>query len=525
MNDESDKKSRLEVIMDMLYVEDLALFRDQLHEAYVAIGDDGATVMRVDSSDFREWLYNFIWERSRKPAGGELIHTILQILRHQALSNPTVELGVRVASEDGVIFYDTGKNATVKIGLDGWEKIYKSLPIVFKRFDHQEQQVLPESHQKANLDELLELFNVRDEQERLLLKIYIVAAFIPDFPHPVLVVHGSQGSAKSTLCRLIKSLIDPSRADSLCITDDRDITQLVQTASHHWVLVLDNISYLSERISDTISRICTGGALSKRRLYTNSEDYIFNVRHLVILNGVNQVINKPDLLDRSILIGLDRIPDERRMTERDVYERFGTLKPKVLGGIFDVLSRAMNEYPSIQQEDLPRMADFARWGCAIAKALGYKADDFVRAYKANVGKQNQEAIGASSVATVIVEYMQDKDSVELSPSELLSELEVVAERLKLKDSRDFPPTASWLSRRIVGVIPNLAALGIKAEQDKDKKRKIRLTKIAAKDSIDGTENMPVAFKAFPATEKDNKDGIDTIFPLQEIGGEGGAEEF
>jgi|SRR3989344_833604 len=511
---DNGKPSALESIIALLLKDGLFLFPDQLGEAYAAVGKNGASVIRLDSHEFEEWLYNLIWEKYQRSTSDGIIKAVIKITKHRASLNPPINLGVRVASNNGAIYYDLGRIASIEMTPAGWRTIYKSLPIVFKRFDHQEEQTLPDSSQRSDIDELLELFNVHDEKEKLLLKIYLVAAFIPDFPHPVLVIHGSQGSAKSTLCKLIKSLVDPSRADSLCITDDRDIKELVQTASHHWVLVLDNLSYLSEKISDTLSRICTGGSLSKRRLWTNSDDFIFNVRHLVVLNGVSQIINKPDLLDRSIIIGLDRIPDEKRMTEKEVWERFNALKPKVLGWIFDTVSRAMREQSKVQQKNLSRMADFSRCGCAIAIAIGRKAEDFMDAYTENIGRQNQEAIGASPVATVIIEYMADKPSVEMTPSELLGELDLIATQMKLSEDKRFPTTASWLWRRIADVIPNLAAAGIRAEQDKNNQRKIRLTKIITiQDSNVDADKMPAESKTLLKGTEDSTDGIDSISSL------------
>jgi hypothetical protein len=38
------------------------------------------------------------------------------------------------------------------------------------------------------------------------------------------------------------------------------------------------------------------------------------------------------------------------------------------------------------------MEDFAIWGEAIARAMGYKDLDFIKAYYENIGKHNVEAI-------------------------------------------------------------------------------------------------------------------------------------
>ena len=50
--------------------------------------------------------------------------------------------------------------------------------------------------------------------------------------------------------------------------------------------------------------------------------------------------------------------------------KFEADKPSILGGIFDVLVKAMNIYPTVSLQSFPRMADFAQWGYAIGEALG-----------------------------------------------------------------------------------------------------------------------------------------------------------
>jgi ABC-type polysaccharide/polyol phosphate transport system ATPase subunit len=52
-------------------------------------------------------------------------------------------------------------------------------------------------------------------------------------------LHGDQGSAKSTLCKLLSTLIDPSEVP--CLTT-RDGNEMVQGLAHRFCAVLDNVS-------------------------------------------------------------------------------------------------------------------------------------------------------------------------------------------------------------------------------------------------------------------------------------------
>ncbi len=60
---------------------------------------------------------------------------------------------------------------------------------------------------------------------------------------------------------------------------------------------------------------------------------------------------------------------------------------------------------TIELINLPRMADFAVWGEAIARAMGYKPMEFVNAYNENIGRQNVEAIESNLLAQAIDKFV------------------------------------------------------------------------------------------------------------------------
>ena len=87
----------------------------------------------------------------------------------------------------------------------------KILQLFFRRYSNQQPQVYPARDYPHDIfDQFMNLINVKDEDNKLLLKCYIIALFIPEIPKPILMLHGEQGSAKSTLQELIKMLVDPS---------------------------------------------------------------------------------------------------------------------------------------------------------------------------------------------------------------------------------------------------------------------------------------------------------------------------
>jgi len=104
----------------------------------------------------------------------------------------------------------------------------------------------------------MRLINVKDDDKntKLLLKVYIVSLFIPEIQKVVLMLHGSQGSAKTFLQELIKSLVDPSIPKTISLP--RDKQQLIQQLSHYYVTSYDNISRIPAWISDEFCRAVSG---------------------------------------------------------------------------------------------------------------------------------------------------------------------------------------------------------------------------------------------------------------------------
>ena len=54
------------------------------------------------------------------------------------------------------------------------------------------------------------------------------------------------------------------------------------------------------------------------------------------------------------------------------------------------------------------MADFALWGEAIARAMGYKDLEFIQAYYENIGKQNIEAIENHPLGQAVVKFYEEE---------------------------------------------------------------------------------------------------------------------
>lgn len=180
----------------------------------------------------------------------------------------------------------------------------------------------------AIFDRFMNLINVKGQDNKLLLKCYVISLFYPEIPKPVLMLHGEQGSAKSTLQELIKMLVDPSSIKT--ITFPRDINELTQKLAHNYIAYFDNVSDIHDWISDQLCRAVTGSGFSKRALYSDDDDIIYNFKRCIGFNGINLGATKADLLDRGIIIELERIPRENQRKLEEIWTEFDNIRPHLV---------------------------------------------------------------------------------------------------------------------------------------------------------------------------------------------------
>ena len=461
--------------------------------ARIAVGEHLET-WSLNSKSFKRWLQHQYFRQHGKAPGKDGVGNALGVLEGLAVFEGSEHaLSVRVARHEGAIWYDLGDAQwrAVRIDARGWE-VVDSPPPIFRRYAHQQAQVVPVPG--GDLNRLFDFLNVHPAS-RTLLACWLITAFVPDVPHPIPDFHGEKGAGKSVGQRVLRRLIDPSAAEALSFSGD--VREVVQQLAHHYCPLYDNLDGLPVWLSDLLCRAVTGDGFSKRELYSDDDDVIYSYRRVILINGVNVIAQRSDLLDRSILIDLMRIAPELRREEREFWAEFESIRPHLLGAIFDALARAIAVYDRVQLPTLQRMADFTRWGAAAAEALGMGSDAFVRAYTENLGVQTREAVEGDIVGSAVLALMDTYgDEWSGTPSELLDALEGAGETARLfrrnangkVDARGWPGAPHILSRRLRQVMSNLADLGVTLESDRGDNRITTIRRVTPQggESSDGT---------------------------------------
>jgi len=440
------------------------LFRSERDEPFArfAVGEHKET-HPLRCGAFKSWLAREFYVAAQgRPPSAQAVEDALRVLEAKCLFEGDARpVFVRMASApDGSLHVDLGGSdwRAVRVTPDGWT-VGTVANVTFRRYAATAPH--PQPVPGGSLDALRALLNVKDEPAWRLLVAWLVAAFFPEIAHPVLVIHGEQGSAKSTKARLLGALIDPSRTPLR--SEPRDVGEWIQAADHSWAVCLDNLSHVPGWLSDAICRAVTGEGFSKRALYTDGDDVIVSFRRVILLTGIEVVAGRADLLDRSILFGLEPIGPDARRSETEVLAEFEAARPAILGALLSAVSGALRELPNVHLTALPRMADFARVGVAVERALGWPAGSFLAAYAGNVGAQHEEAIGASPVGEAVRAFMGARSAWEGAPGELLETLTAqVSSNGARRMPHEWPKNARGLSGQLRRVAPSLRGAGVDA---------------------------------------------------------------
>ena len=192
-------------------------------------------------------------------------------------------------------------------------------------------------------------------------------------------------------------------------------------------------------------------------------------------------MTRSDLLDRAMLFILPHISEEGRQDEESFWTAFEQVRPYLLGALLDCVVEALRSLPDLQLNRLPRLADFARRGAAVAPAIGWTAEKFLSAYDENRKVGNVTALEASAVAQGLMALLTEGDGWCGTATELLDALNAVVAEGKRK-ARSWPRSARSLANALRRVTPNLRATGIdvvfERDSGKDRARLIRIARLA-----------------------------------------------
>ncbi|MDO8878827.1 MAG: hypothetical protein Q7V40_22335, partial [Pseudolabrys sp.] len=433
------------------------LFHDEAKRSYMTVpfNNDGVRHIALRSSEGRMWLTKLIFDHESRALSTRALDEAVNLLEARArFSFSTYSTHLRLGgSKDRVVIdlgHDNGRQVIIKAG--GWtvgvereEKLIRSPGFG----------TLPTPSRGGDLNELKRLLGLSDETWVLVLA-FLLACLQPAGPYMLLLVEGEQGSGKSFFCKILKRIIDPNQVEKARLPDsERD---LMIHAKDYFLLSFDNVSGMKSDLSDALCVLATGGGFATRRLYTDDELFVFAYMRPIMINGIADFANRPDLLERAIPLKLPTIDERRRKTEGQMLAEFAEILPGILGQLYDIVGAALATLPKIKAPNKLRMADTGRWLMACEPHTGLTPGSFMK----ELVKAQDDVFVERALNDVVVGQLLGLVSGVPFESTAQELFERIAPGFK-EPTRNFPPTPQHLSKHLARLKPAMAKAGLHFE--------------------------------------------------------------
>jgi hypothetical protein len=465
-----ERASQATLIIELVKESNAELFHDEEHTAFATITiDDHRETHRVHSRNFRKWLGLLHYRQTQTAANAQAVTDAITTLEGMALyDGPEFTTYIRIAPFESSIVIDVGDTGwnSIVVTADGWRVCGSNeTPVRFRRAAGMRPLVL--SVRGGSLSELRPFVNIGNDEQWALYLSWMVAAYRPKGPYPVLAVHGQHGSAKSSLCRFTRALIDPSTTPLR--RPPREERDLMIAAANSWVVSFDNLSGISPSLSDSVCVLSTGGGFATRELFSDADERLFSATRPTMVNGIDDLATRSDLLDRCINLKLPVIADDQRRDETEMEAAFERVAPRILGALLDAASMAIRNHASVKLVRKPRMADFAMWAVAAEPALGIPQGSFLNTYLKNRDEASVLAVESSIIGPVIQAVMANRESWEGTAKELLNLInDAKYSDEQTRKRKEWPKGARAVRSALDRLAPNLRAIGIEVGLPKDR---------------------------------------------------------
>jgi hypothetical protein len=415
----------------------------------------------IYSADFKERLtYGMYKACNSVPQDKALTEAVRALGAKAKIEGQERPVYLRVAGHDGKVYLNLAddEGRVVEIDTEGW-RVVTDPPVRFVRT--KTMRALPVPADGGNLLQLRDVLNVSDDEDWMKVVALILSFLMPEGPYPVGQVYGPHGSAKSTACEIIRSTVDPN--DPAHTGMPEKVEDLLLTALHNGVVVVDNVSAISQKLSDALCRLSTGGGIEKRKLYSDDETHVIRVCRPVLFNGIQRdVVERPDLGSRLLPIGLCSLEGKYKGTSQ-VHSAFRGMHASVLGALCTLASTGLRNRTDARDPDL-RMPDFVAWVEACAPDLGWPAGKFTEVFK-QAGKETESlALANWPVAEVLFEYLQKHGGVfHGTVGGLLKALTAIMPA-EYAHANTWPRSARALGGELSRYAPNLKRYGVTVDR-------------------------------------------------------------
>lgn len=434
-------------------VEKFEIWLNQNGDEFITVCiNNSVQNVRIDSKEFRKILQYLYFQKFGKPAHSQAIIEAVNTLCGKAfVEGKRYRSFIRVGKNEEVLELDllngkviqiTKEEITLTDGICKFEHLPNLLPLPFPDFNVNKDDWKGLSH-----------FVNADEEALFLVLSWLLGCFNIDGEFPILNIIGKrEGIGKSTACRYIKSILDPAVVNNKPLPRCED--DLLVVCTHNHIVSFDNISTISDSISDALCRIATGSGIAKRKLFTDRDASIHFVKNPLILNGIDLFAERRDLRRRCIHVELQMLANPKPIQHLELV--FSAVHPKILGWLINAVQLALREGLS-EDAELTDMATFVSFVCKTEKLFPISSNKFVELFKTNRSNISIQTVFEDPITQVLTELAENK--WQGTVTELHN---VIAQKFQFT-RHQIPKDARALSRKIRRMLGDLENVGIFCE--------------------------------------------------------------
>ena len=365
----------LHVLVASVIRKQATLFHDSEERGYLRYRVKGhVETHAIDSIGFHRYAMYLAFTVYQQTLGREAMSSLTALLNAEAVFDGDLRKVERRVAHRGGVYYvdicDPDWHVIEVVPGQGWTVIASDKnPICFIR--SRNTQALPMPERGASIEALWDYVNI-PEADRMRVLTWILETFRPETQYPILALKAEAGSGKTETEKTLRLLTDPNKAlTSRAPNSTRDV---LSNAQNNHVLAFDNMSVITDSLSDLLCCMATGSGHRERRLYTNLEEEVVELKRPVMFDGIEFLARRDDLVDRLIHVELPPLKRDTRISEHDFRSQRKADLPVLLGALLDLFVDAIARVESIQQAQSVRMMDYAKLGQAVCDSLGKEVD-------------------------------------------------------------------------------------------------------------------------------------------------------
>lgn len=296
-----------------------------------AVRNDAPSMMipLKGNGGLRQRLAVDMYRHSGKVANNDALSSALNLAEGAALSKPRITPHLRIAAHHGAVYLDLGRQdgKAVELRPGAWQVVDRP-PVLFTRTALTAELPLPA--EEGRMEEARDLINLQSPDDWALYIACRIASLFPGITHPIEVLSGPPGSAKTAATRITTNWIDASPAMQPVPRDGRTWAAL---AGGRYVLALDNVSGVARWWSDALCKAASGDGWVDRALYTDGDLYVAAFQSVIVMNGITLGRLEGDLADRLAAHKLSRLTGFR--SDDEVAATWALAHPSALAWLLD----------------------------------------------------------------------------------------------------------------------------------------------------------------------------------------------